>query len=260
MSRKLRCSRNVGLQQGLTLIEVLTVIVVIGILSALLIPAVRQAMHRARSAQCRANLEDIGNALVTYVNDNGTYPRSIDGVPAVLYAEGDEQREQVEIQGEGSVMKIEQCPNAPEPEVFEKARKRYMDYGYNAVGLGGMASEPHLGLGFKGKSSTPVPEGDVNSPARMIAYGDGFKAWNNVIIDNQWPGRAPSALKEKKKNPKLYRKAEKRVRRRHSGHVHFVFCDGHTERMTIEEAFFETNGAALSRWNRDNKPHRKRIQ
>ena len=51
---------------GFTLIELLVVIAVIGILASLLMPAVLRGMQAAQSAQCKSNLRQIGNGLLTY--------------------------------------------------------------------------------------------------------------------------------------------------------------------------------------------------
>lgn len=54
---------------GFTLIELLTVITVVGLLAAMLAPAVSTARERARRAQCRSTLRQIGTAMLLHVNE-----------------------------------------------------------------------------------------------------------------------------------------------------------------------------------------------
>lgn len=77
-------SRNNKSQAGFTLIEVMVVIVILGILSALVVPNVLHKAADARVAAAKSDLAAIGQALDMYKLDNSTYPSTDQGLEALV--------------------------------------------------------------------------------------------------------------------------------------------------------------------------------
>jgi prepilin-type N-terminal cleavage/methylation domain-containing protein/prepilin-type processing-associated H-X9-DG protein len=66
--------RDTVRRNGFTLVELLVVIAIIGVLVALLLPAIQAARESARRAQCTNNLHNLGLAIHNYASSQGTIP------------------------------------------------------------------------------------------------------------------------------------------------------------------------------------------
>jgi prepilin-type processing-associated H-X9-DG protein/prepilin-type N-terminal cleavage/methylation domain-containing protein len=246
-----------------TLMELLVVIGIIAILSALMLPTLSKAMQKARQTQCLNNTRQLGLAMQLYVAENNTaYPltHSWSGNLAIFI------RRNEEVSGK-SLNNLWTCPSA-------KLTDDYSSYGYNAYGITIYDRLDSFGLGGQGGPSNTgtngtltlvidkpaVKESEVLSPSEMMAIGDGFRGelgsgiyvndgslylWRTDILNASSVGAAVAGTK--------------RSFTRHQAKANVVFCDGHVESPTLKFLFEDTSDEALRRWNRDHQPHRERL-
>ena len=70
----MRVARKTEWQRGFTLVELLVVIAIIGILVALLLPAVQAARESARRTQCTNQVKQIVLAIHNHIDSRGVFP------------------------------------------------------------------------------------------------------------------------------------------------------------------------------------------
>lgn len=78
-----RCSRAHRVR-GFTLIEIMVVIVILGVLAALVVPKIMSRPDEARVVAARQDISSIMQALKLYRLDNGRYPTTEQGLPALV--------------------------------------------------------------------------------------------------------------------------------------------------------------------------------
>jgi len=270
-------SESAGLQQmprrttrsAFTLIELLSVVAIVGVLAALLAAAISTARSKSRRLVCLNNVRQIGVGISLFTTDHGEYPLGYnphrhEGKDLAHYA-GWQASVQMQIDSNlpslpGSrwyEIGIWDCPSATRPNGWPPSTG-YNDYGYNVNGLGVGTNGYATGIGgsFNPMASTTAPAikvHEVANPSETLAAGDGFCGWNEVLQDGllylaRWP-----AAEERVGSTQ-------RSRRRHNSKANVVFCDGHAEALTLQTLFVDTSDESLRLWNRDSLPHRERLK
>jgi prepilin-type N-terminal cleavage/methylation domain-containing protein/prepilin-type processing-associated H-X9-DG protein len=191
---------------GFTLIEILVVIGIIALLSALLLSVFSRVREKGRATQCQSNLHQLGLAFQQYTADNGRFPSWYNAYmpsnPLPSKHPGLSWGRRVEPYVKD--VRLFQCPSAnsstdPEP-MWAGNGDGYSDYNYN--------------LGLSGKADSRVTKA---SEVIMLFDGGSGPAYLSSLNDTT--DVAPSGGGD-----------------RHSGGFHAVFVDGHTKWVTRQSA------------------------
>jgi general secretion pathway protein G len=136
---------------GLTLIELMVVIVILGILAGLIVPRIMGRPEEARRMKARIQIESIEAALKLYYLDNGGYPSTEQGLQGLIEAPTVGQLPRA--WREGGYLDKGRVPKDP----WEN------DYVYLSPGVHGETSFDLMSYGADGEPGGEGKDSDINS-------------------------------------------------------------------------------------------------
>ena len=265
------CASSPHDRRGFTLVELLTVIAVLAILAAMLLPALAGARAAAHRIKCASNLRQISVALRLYLDDFNKYPAFGDSrrLPVVADPRGVFWDSKI-LSYAQSNQKVFLCPAVPRAKsnldnwsgpgkskiimddwsIHDRAEVLWPNrsYGYNGAGVGltqspvsaggpSLGLDPMLELFLDSPQVVFRSEASVVAPSDMIAMVD----YDSLIDDDGDGDLHPDAIYSLTLTGS-----------RHRGHANVAFAEGHIEYARTNSLMAIT---ARQRWNFDHQPH-----
>jgi prepilin-type processing-associated H-X9-DG protein/prepilin-type N-terminal cleavage/methylation domain-containing protein len=215
-----------------TLVELLTVIAIVGILAAILIPVVGRVRQSARTTNCARNLSGLSTAFQLYAADNkGLYPalrfkNSNKGVTGTNPTEDNWQSELSAYQSR-AVNDLSKLNAGSDSYVFcpEFVAKYQDDTKWKSTisTSAGYGMNPNLGISGSNPWDIRFKAAQIAQPARTILVGDSGN--HHLNIGASWSLDAASLGGYASGDPV-----------RHAGKANYLYADGHVVTFTPEAA------------------------
>jgi prepilin-type processing-associated H-X9-DG protein len=218
------------------LVELLTVITIIGILAAIIIPVAGRVRNSARAAQCQSNVRQIGQFFQLFAADNknalptiGSQVQASDGkgwsYALLPYHFSEEFRARFS-------SSIQANPNTIRPPgVFACPGSNFKMSAadYNAVVSDYVANSNLLGYypEVAGETPRPIRITEIASPSQVYLVTDGHGPWRGFWYSS---GGDEHRQADKIWNPDIMA--------RHREHFNMLFADGSVKRLKFSEIRF----------------------
>jgi prepilin-type processing-associated H-X9-DG protein/prepilin-type N-terminal cleavage/methylation domain-containing protein len=224
--------QKLGRAVAFTLIELLTVIAVIGILAAILIPAVGKVRERAHAAGCVSNLRQLAVAATAYASDHkGNFISLYSDVPGEIvwidqiapYVGGEKMNR---------IFDVINCPAADHIMEYEGVRRSTYSYGWNPALIpdtrdldnDGAFASPNRLISVQRPSETLLIADTIQMPARGGWGNDYFISAGGNVYN---PASAETPVPDASYNAGFSA--------RHGDRGNAAFVDGHVESFAIGE-------------------------
>ncbi|CAA6679904.1 MULTISPECIES: prepilin-type N-terminal cleavage/methylation domain-containing protein [unclassified Lentimonas] len=224
--------KNIRKNSAFTLIELLTVIAIVAILAAILIPAVGRVRENANQAKCVSNLRQLATAANMYAAENhGNFPAlnaETEDKPQVPWFT--QLRKYIDIEDSNEPIELINCPASEHYMEVDGTRRVTHAYGWNSKLI------PDTRTKSNGTKPAPYKTLNVKRPSETIMIADagqrypsgwGFgyfaisRSYNAATAESVLPDGSFTGYGASSSNPSFST--------RHGGRGNAAFVDGHVE-------------------------------